>query len=95
MTKIFMTVAVALLAISTFSACNKTYRCSCVTTVKVNDSMVSSSTSNKEFRTTKADARNKCSNWSQTSVSGYTMVDSFGTHTMMDTTSTTAECSFR
>lgn len=83
MTKIFMAAAIALIAISSFSSCNRTYRCACVTTVKVNDSMVSSTTSNKEFRTTKKDARNKCSNWSQ--------------HTAMgsDTTHTVAECSFQ
>jgi hypothetical protein len=83
MTKIFMTTIVALLTISSFSACNRTYRCSCVTTIMVNDSTVSSTTITKELRTTKADARNKCSSWSQHTVTG------------ADTTHTAAECSFR
>jgi hypothetical protein len=57
--------------------------------------MISSTTSTKELRTSKADARNKCSNWSQVTTKGYTMVDSLGTHYMVDTTATNADCSFQ
>ncbi len=94
MKKISIVAAVAIIGISSLTACNRTYRCSCNTTVTVNDSMINSTTTNREYRTTKADARNKCSSWSQVSVSSHTMIDSFGTHNMVDSTKTTTKCSF-
>lgn len=83
MKKIFMAAVVATIAISSFSSCNKTYRCSCTATTMINDSLVSTVTTTKEYRTTKADARNKCASWTQHAVTG------------RDTTHTSNDCSFQ
>ena len=79
MKKILIVAGVAVMAVSAFSSCKKTYRCSCTTTMMVNDTVRSTSTTKRDYRTTKADARNKCSSWSQHTETGGQV-----THTQTD-----------
>lgn len=82
MKKISIVAAVAFVAICAFSSCKKTFNCSCTTTSSINDSVTSLSTTKREYRTTKADAKSKCTSWSQVHIVG------------TDTTRTNSNCMF-
>ncbi len=82
MKQILVAAGIALVALSTFSSCKRTFHCSCTTTVMINDSVGSVSTTKEEMRTTKNRAKNRCADASDKTIAGG------------DTTTTTVDCMF-
>lgn len=82
MNKAFIVAGVALLSIAFLASCKKDFNCSCTTTTKINDSVVSVTILKEQYKTTKNKAKNWCSSWSTTNIAGG------------NTTKTTNDCRF-
>ena len=62
MKKLVILGSAALIAAIMFTSCKRNYTCVCNTTSKVNDSVTSVTYSKQEFKSTKTDAKNRCTN---------------------------------
>lgn len=80
MNKALIVAGIALLSASALTSCKKTYKCSCTTTTKVNGKTTNVSTVTQEKKTTQTKAKNWCSDWTNSSVSG------------ADTTASSTDC---
>lgn len=70
MNKVLIVAGIALLSITAMTSCKKTYNCSCTTTTMVNGKTTNVSIVNEEKKTTQTKAKNWCSDWSNTSITG-------------------------